>query len=236
MTSKTMALRACPMWQRSYTVTPQTYIRTSPGTSGLNSSSRRVSVLWTRRLTRPPRRRRPWRRYLPSARPSPIPPGSSPSPSPHPGSPRPGRGAGPAAGDEGRSRDRLASRADASPSAPQVDWRRDLYVLGEPGHDAHLLAEPLDQHRVVGAGDAIATGLVMCLAQEIDPEGLRRLDGDQLRSVERAGDRSVAHALDGLGDGHRADGGTRRAGGDENGIDQGRRDEWSHRVVDDDQR
>ena len=44
--SKTIMLLACPMWMSSYTVTPQTYILTLPGSMGLNSSRELVRVLW----------------------------------------------------------------------------------------------------------------------------------------------------------------------------------------------
>src|SRR4029453_13907645 len=42
--SKARALRACPTWDRSYTVTPQEYMRTSPDV-GVKSSLLRVMVL-----------------------------------------------------------------------------------------------------------------------------------------------------------------------------------------------
>src|SRR6185503_17402828 len=47
MTSKATALRAWPMCDRSYTVTPQTYIPTDPAVSGTKSSFVRVIVLFT---------------------------------------------------------------------------------------------------------------------------------------------------------------------------------------------
>jgi len=43
-----MALRACPMCEKSYTVTPQTYMETSPRVPGTSSSFFRVIVLWIR--------------------------------------------------------------------------------------------------------------------------------------------------------------------------------------------
>ena len=44
-TSKATMERACPTWHRSYTVMPQTYMRTWPGSSGENASNARDSVL-----------------------------------------------------------------------------------------------------------------------------------------------------------------------------------------------
>ena len=44
-TSNATVALAWPTWHRSYTVMPQTYIRTWPACSGENSSKARVSVL-----------------------------------------------------------------------------------------------------------------------------------------------------------------------------------------------
>src|SRR5262245_18864988 len=53
MTSKTTSARACPMCERSYTVTPATYIPTFGGCSRTKSSSLPVRVLWTRSVMKP---------------------------------------------------------------------------------------------------------------------------------------------------------------------------------------
>ena len=44
-TSKATAERAWPIWHRSYTVMPHTYMRTWPGSIGEKSTSPRESVL-----------------------------------------------------------------------------------------------------------------------------------------------------------------------------------------------
>ena len=82
MSNATLA-RACPMWHRSYTVTPHTYMRTLPGTSGTNGSFRLPIVLNTESVIPPhpppfsgrvPRSRATAQAEIPSPRPSnPIP-------------------------------------------------------------------------------------------------------------------------------------------------------------------
>jgi hypothetical protein len=61
--------------------------------------------------------------------------------------------------------------------------------------------EPLHQHRVVGADDAVAARFVVCLAQHRAPEALRRLHRPQKRPVQRGLHDLVTHALDRLRDG-----------------------------------
>src|SRR4030065_253593 len=58
MSNATLA-RACPMWHRSYTVTPHTYMRTLPGTRGTNGSFRFPIVLNTESVIPPHLRRFP---------------------------------------------------------------------------------------------------------------------------------------------------------------------------------
>ena len=81
VTSKTTLARACPMWHRSYTVTPQTYMPTLPGTSGTNGSFRFPIVLNTESVI-PPHPRR-----FPGASPGAGPPPRRRSPRPAPRTP-----------------------------------------------------------------------------------------------------------------------------------------------------
>ena len=54
-----------------------------------------------------------------------------------------------------------------------------------PRHHRHVRAQALDEHRVVGAEEAIPPRLVVRLPQELPAERLRRLGEPEAIAVER---------------------------------------------------
>src|SRR5207245_7825622 len=91
---------------------------------------------------------------------------------------------------------RSSKAAARRPRATEIPGRRDLDVCLEPADDRDRLAEALDECRVVGPGDTVASGLFMRFTEHVDAKRLRRLDGPQVRAIDSRLHAAVTHALD----------------------------------------
>ena len=104
-----------------------------------------------------------------------------------------------------------------------------------PGTTSDTPAGLFDERGVVGRGAQSFFGGGVDSAKKVKPEGLRGLDGAQLRAVERRGDRAVLGDLYGVGDRERGDHAVHVAARRrDDASDQGRGDEAARAVVDQD--
>src|SRR5205814_5233053 len=127
--------------------------------------------------------------------------------------------------DGGRSRGRRGSPTGQEARPAEILGRGDLDVLREPAHNPYRVAEALDEHRVVGADDAVAPRLLVRLAEEVGAERLWGLDRPELRAIERRLHPRGAHPLDRLRDRQGTDRRTLRGGRAHDGVDEVSRDQ-----------